>query len=87
MPPVARGAAVTLEILSWDEVDLTVEARLIAVAQADNASEADVPAEDEEEDSSATVAAEAEGIEMAEGTPAPAAETPPAADPATPLSN
>ncbi len=29
MPQVARGAQVKLDILSWDEVDLTVEARLL----------------------------------------------------------
>jgi exoribonuclease-2 len=31
MPPVARGAQVKLDLLRWDEVDLTVEARLLEV--------------------------------------------------------
>lgn len=32
MPPAARGAQVKLDLLRWDEVDLTVEARLIEIA-------------------------------------------------------
>jgi len=31
MPSVARGAAVKLDILRWDEVDLTIEARLLEI--------------------------------------------------------
>jgi exoribonuclease-2 len=34
MPQVARGVQVKLDILRWDEVDLTVEARLLEVATA-----------------------------------------------------
>lgn len=34
MPPLARGTAVRLELLRWDEVDLSVEARLLDVAAA-----------------------------------------------------
>ena len=34
MPPVARGAQVKLDIVRWDEVDLSLEARLLEVAQA-----------------------------------------------------
>lgn len=34
MPTLARGTQVTLDILSWDEVDLTVEARLLEVSNA-----------------------------------------------------
>ncbi len=32
MPPVARGALVKLDILRWDEVDLSIEARLLEIA-------------------------------------------------------
>jgi exoribonuclease-2 len=32
MPTLARGTAVRIEVIRWDEVDLTVEARLIEVA-------------------------------------------------------
>lgn len=32
MPPVARGTEVTLDILRWDEVDLSIETRLLEVA-------------------------------------------------------
>jgi exoribonuclease-2 len=39
MPQVARGAQVKLDLLRWDEVDLTVEARVVdIVQQADAAS-------------------------------------------------
>ncbi|MDB5746249.1 MAG: ribonuclease [Massilia sp.] len=34
MPPVARGAQVRLDIVRWDEVDLSLEARLLEVAAA-----------------------------------------------------
>ncbi|MEW6024942.1 MAG: RNB domain-containing ribonuclease [Pseudomonadota bacterium] len=34
MPQVARGAQVKLDIVRWDEVDLSLEARLLEVAQA-----------------------------------------------------
>ncbi|MDB5961674.1 MAG: ribonuclease, partial [Massilia sp.] len=74
MPPVARGAAVVLDILRWDEVDLTVEARLVEVV---GSGAAEAPLEDEElDDSAAGVAAEAEGIETAEVVPPPAADAP-----------
>jgi exoribonuclease II len=32
MPPLARGAQVKLDLIRWDELDLTVEARLLEVA-------------------------------------------------------
>ena len=37
MPQVARGSQVRLDLLRWDEVDLTVEARLLDVVQNANA--------------------------------------------------
>jgi len=48
MPSVARGASVRLDILRWDEVDLSIEARLLEIATAqDGAAEAGL--DDEEE--------------------------------------
>ncbi|PHV07696.1 ribonuclease II [Janthinobacterium sp. BJB412] len=49
MPPVARGAQVKLEILRWDEVDLSIEARLLEIpAAATVAADAELDYEDEE---------------------------------------
>ncbi len=75
MPQVARGAQVKLDILRWDEVDLSIEARLLEVQAA-----AEIPADaeldyGEEEDSgqaAASEAVEAEGA-VAVVTPEPAA--------------
>lgn len=49
MPPAARGAQVKLDILRWDEVDLSVEARLLEVITAPAAADAELDYEDEEE--------------------------------------
>ena len=46
MPSVARGAAVKLDILRWDEVDLTIEARLLEIPT--DAAATDVDFEDDE---------------------------------------
>lgn len=46
MPPAARGVQVRLDLLRWDEVDLTVEARLFEIAAASDVE----PITDEEED-------------------------------------
>jgi exoribonuclease-2 len=79
MPPVARGAQVRLDILRWDEVDLTIEARLLEVAAAPEiAADADLDYEEEEGDTGQAAvqeAVEAEGM-VAVVTPAP--DTPPA---------
>ncbi|MYM36751.1 RNB domain-containing ribonuclease [Duganella sp. FT94W] len=48
MPSVARGAQVKLDILRWDEVDLTIEARLLEIPT--DAAPADVDFEDDVED-------------------------------------
>ncbi|TFW34017.1 ribonuclease catalytic domain-containing protein [Massilia horti] len=74
MPQLARGAQVRLDIVRWDEVDLTLEARLLEVA--DVAPEADIAFEDEEDSGEAAVAevVEAEGM-VAAVTPEPVAET------------
>ncbi|MES2300243.1 MAG: RNB domain-containing ribonuclease [Pseudomonadota bacterium] len=50
MPQAARGAQVRLDILRWDEVDLSIEARLLEiVAPAQDANAADDQFEDEDE--------------------------------------
>jgi len=60
MPPVARGAQVKLDILRWDEIDLTIEARLLDIpVAAEIAPDADLDYEDEAE---AEVAAELEAV-------------------------
>ncbi|MEH6434655.1 ribonuclease catalytic domain-containing protein [Massilia sp. DD77] len=62
MPQVARGAQVRLDIVRWDEVDLTLEARLLEVAAAP-AGDAELALEEEEDTGEAAVAeaVEAEG--------------------------
>ncbi|GGY72247.1 ribonuclease II [Pseudoduganella plicata] len=49
MPSVARGAAVKLDVLRWDEVDLSIETRLLEVAT-DQAPAADVDFDEEAEE-------------------------------------
>ncbi len=76
MPPVARGAQVTLDILRWDELDLTIEARLLEV-QAVVDPNAELDYEEEEEavadsgEAAVAEAVEAEGA-VAAVDPAPA---------------
>ncbi len=49
MPQVARGAQVKLDILRWDEVDLTIEARILEIPTTDAvAADAELDYEDEE---------------------------------------
>ncbi|MES2316747.1 MAG: ribonuclease catalytic domain-containing protein [Pseudomonadota bacterium] len=76
MPPVARGAQVKLDILRWDEVDLTIEARLLEIPVSDViAADADLEyGEDEGDSGQAAVqeAVEAEGV-VAVVTPEPEA--------------
>ncbi|SFL46562.1 ribonuclease catalytic domain-containing protein [Rugamonas rubra] len=49
MPQVARGAQVKLDILRWDEVDLSIEARLLEIPLAATvAADAELDYEDEE---------------------------------------
>ncbi len=55
MPPLARGAQVRLDLLRWDEVELSIEARLLEVKSAEPAADADLPDEEEEDDGTATV--------------------------------
>ena len=89
MPAVARGAQVKLDILRWDELDLTVEARLLEVAADDVvAPDAELDYEEEEGGADTGAAAVQEAVE-AEGAvavvvddtaDAPLAEVPRAAE-------
>jgi exoribonuclease-2 len=50
MPQVARGAQVKLDILRWDEVDLTIEARILEIPTTETvAADAELDYEEEEE--------------------------------------
>ena len=58
MPQAARGTHVKLDLLRWDEIDLTVEARLIEIATAvADAGEADALTANDEDAASETGAA------------------------------
>jgi exoribonuclease-2 len=70
MPSVARGAQVRLDIVRWDELDLSLEARLLEVAEPTPEAAAALELEEEEEavataadtgEAAAAEAAEAEG--------------------------
>jgi len=58
MPSLARGAQVRLELLRWDEVDLSIEARLLEVKSTEPTSEMDDLSEDEGEEAAATYSPE-----------------------------
>lgn len=47
MQQVARGSQVKLDLLRWDEVDLTIEARLLDITQAADANAAELDEEDD----------------------------------------
>lgn len=75
MPQVARGAQVKLDILRWDEVDLSIEARLLEMPVAAEISpdaELDYGEEEDTGQAAASEAVEAEGA-VAVVTPEPAA--------------
>jgi exoribonuclease-2 len=70
MPQVARGAQVRMDIVRWDEVDLSLEARLLEVAEPTPEAAAEMALEEEEEavaaggdtgEAAAAEVAEAEG--------------------------
>ena len=67
MPAVARGAQVKLDLLRWDEVDLSIEARLLEIAASDDAAAA---TGEYEEDEGAAAEVEGDAVEPAN----PAAE-------------
>jgi exoribonuclease-2 len=77
MPQLARGAQVRLDILRWDEVDLTLEARLLEVAAEVAPDEALVFEDDEGDAGEAAVeeVVEAEGM-VAAITAEPESEPP-----------
>lgn len=52
---LVRGAQVRLDLLHWDEIELTVEARLLEVKSTEPASEIGLLEEDEEDDGETTV--------------------------------
>jgi exoribonuclease-2 len=75
MPAVARGAQVKLDILRWDEVDLSIEARLLEMPVAAEISpdaELDYGEDEDTGQAAATEAVEAEGA-VAVVTPEPEA--------------
>ena len=75
MPQVARGLQVKLDLLRWDEVDLTVEARLLDIPTAQPAADAEQMDEEEE--------ALLDGMEnAADGAEEPVAEEADEAEPA-----
>jgi exoribonuclease-2 len=79
MPSVARGAQVKLDILRWDEVDLTIEARLLEIPT--DVAATDVDFEDDEVDDAPSGDAEvadqtAAEENTAEVTAAPVTDTP-----------
>jgi len=81
MPQIARGLQVKLDLLRWDELDLTVEARLLDVPVAQDSNAAPLDEEDEAMlaglDDSAEAAASAEQAEGGEG---PVADVAPASE-------
>jgi exoribonuclease-2 len=73
MPQVARGAQVRMDIVRWDEVDLSLEARLLEVAEA--APDAAAALEFEEEEEAAATGADAGEAAAAEVAEAEGAVT------------
>ena len=72
MPSVARGAQVKLDILRWDEVDLTIEARILEIPTTETvAADAELDYEDEE-----VVDVGAEAVEAPEAVEETVAEQP-----------
>jgi exoribonuclease-2 len=76
MPQVARGAQVKLDILRWDEVDLTIEARLLEIPATETvAADAELDYEDEEDAGDAPEeAVDAPEVAVEAAAEAPAAE-------------
>jgi exoribonuclease-2 len=75
MPQVARGAQVRLDILRWDELDLSIEARLLEIAAAPaTAADAEFDDEDEADASDGTEAATPEAANQADDATVEVAE-------------
>jgi exoribonuclease-2 len=78
MPQVARGAQVRLDIVRWDEVDLSLEARLLEVAAVAPEAAAELGLDEEEDVAGApgTDTGEAAAAEVAEAEGAVAVTDP-----------
>ncbi|HEX8957040.1 MAG TPA: RNB domain-containing ribonuclease [Burkholderiaceae bacterium] len=74
MPQLARGTQVRLDLLRWNEVDLTIEARLLEVLS--GAAAAELPDEAEEETAAVVETANEETAEVG-AEPPPVGEAPP----------
>jgi exoribonuclease-2 len=83
MPQVARGAQVRLDIVRWDELDLSLEARLLEVAEPTPEAAAAMELEEEEEAVAATADATADTGEAAAEEAAEAEGSVTVTDPAT----
>ncbi|HWW73738.1 MAG TPA: RNB domain-containing ribonuclease [Duganella sp.] len=70
MPSVARGAQVKIDILRWDEVDLSIEARILEIPTTE-AVAADAELDYEDEVVEEAVAAPEVAVEVAAEEPAP----------------
>ena len=74
MQPLARGTQVKLDVLRWNEVDLTLEARLLEVLSGAAPAELPDEAEDDAAEAEAESVAEVESGSAEAGIEAPAAE-------------
>ncbi|MQA39714.1 ribonuclease catalytic domain-containing protein [Rugamonas aquatica] len=75
MPQVARGAQVKLDILRWDEVDLTIEARILEIPTTDTvAADAELDYEEEEVSDAPEEAVDAPEVAVEAAAEEPAAE-------------
>lgn len=75
MPQVARGAQVKLDILRWDEVDLTIEARILEIPTTETvAADAELDYEDEEAGDTPEEAVDAPEVAVEAAAEEPAAE-------------
>ncbi|OEZ58949.1 ribonuclease catalytic domain-containing protein [Duganella sp. HH105] len=75
MPQVARGAQVKLDILRWDEVDLTIEARILEIPTTDAvAADAELDYEEEEAGDAPEEAVDAPEVAVEAAAEEPASE-------------
>ena len=54
MPQVARGIHVKLDLIRWDEIDLSIEARLLEIFDASSTDAADEAVEESDEEAVAS---------------------------------
>ncbi|WP_332852970.1 ribonuclease catalytic domain-containing protein [Duganella sp. S19_KUP01_CR8] len=75
MPQVARGAQVKLDILRWDEVDLTIEARILEIPTTETvAADAELDYEEEDAGDTPEEAVDAPEVAVEAAAEEPAAE-------------